>query len=147
MMATIRSALESSNGPSASVKRMRPNCSTLPKSDGGEARRRPLAMGGRGAHDERHRGDARGTERERARGARDLTALVVRRGRVGTEQHDDEDEEDDDGARVDDELDRGEELRVQREVDAGDAHDHHQEAHRTANGVLGDDGGDRADDG
>jgi hypothetical protein len=45
-MATIRSALESSNGTSASVKRRRPNASTFPKSDGGEARRRPLAMGG-----------------------------------------------------------------------------------------------------
>ena len=45
----------------------------------------------------------------------------MRRRGVGAEEHDDEEEEDDDGAGVDDELDGSEELRVEREEEAGHA--------------------------
>jgi hypothetical protein len=63
------------------------------------------------------------------------------------EEHDDEEEEDDDGARVDDELHGGEELRVRLEKQAGERQDHQEEPHRAADGVGRDDGRERADHG
>src|ERR1019366_319752 len=68
--------------------------------------------------------------------------LVVR-----AEQHDDEEEQDDDRAGVDDELDRRQELRVEREEEARDAQDEQQEPHRGANRVLGYDDGQRPGEG
>ncbi len=76
-----------------------------------------------------------------------LAALVTGGRGVGAEEHDDEDEEDDDGAGVDDELDGSQELRVQRQVDAGDREDRHEQTHRAANGILRDDGEDRSGNG
>ncbi len=115
--ATMSSAVESSNGTMALVKSSRPTSSTLPCSGADRAERRGRAHARR-EHDRRPRQRRRNEEPgEHAREPR-LRDAAGCGARVGTEQHDDEDEQHDDGARVDDELDGREKLRVEPQEQA-----------------------------
>src|SRR5687768_4894909 len=75
---------------------------------------------GRGLHEEVHRSQTGNGKEGGCRGSWYAPAMIRRRRRARTEEHDDEEEEDHDRAGVDDELDRREELRVEREEEAGD---------------------------
>ncbi len=91
-------------------------------------------------------GQPREAEEAPAEDAHGEPAAIVRRRCRRPEEHDDEQKQDHDGAGVDDELDRGEKLRVEREKEAGHTQDEEQEPHRAADRVLGEDDGRRAAD-
>ena len=66
---------------------------------------------------------------------------------IDAEEHDHEQEEHDDGAGVDDDLHRGEEVGRLRDEGDGDADQRHDQAQRGVHGVLHRDDTDRADRG
>ena len=124
--ATISSAVASSNGTMAFGEQLacrRPR----PCRAGGRRGRSVVRLARRRAQHEHQRDAARrapnsaAAEVARAGARRSRASLASPR--VGAEQHDHEHEQHDDRAGVDDQLDRREELRVQRQEQARDADD------------------------
>src|SRR5579884_2928166 len=90
---------------------------------------RPHRQGGR----QQRRGE-HGTEG--GRGPRGHGRARARRVPGCAQQHDDEDEEDDDGPGVDDDLEHGDELGIQKQVVHGQAQEREQQAERAVHGLA-----------